>query len=199
MGKLKKFLNSIGYQGFTSIIVIILIITLITLPIYYKNRKENFYTIAQTNLKTKLINQFNECFGGQAITLNTTDLQTLNNIDQRTSNQTHNNLISKYTFFNNNKDIFTSIKNNIAQKITIYASQLKNRLISGYCTNVKKNESVRNYNDFDNIFKTELQNLYTIILCCIKKYKKLNSFKNSTSQTYESISGDLSSEENNKI
>jgi hypothetical protein len=30
-----------------------------------------------------------------------------------------------------------------------------------------------NYYKTDNIFKTELQNLYTIILCCIKKYKKL--------------------------
>jgi hypothetical protein len=200
MGNLKKIFknigDTIGFKGVTSIVVIALIVTLIALAIYFKKRKENFDQIAVVNLKSKLINQFNECFGGQTITLNTTDLQTLSVIDTRTPPP---NNISKYLFFNNNTDILTSIKNNISQKMFIYVSGLKTRLISGYCTNVKKNESERNYNAFDNIFKTELKNLYNIILCCIKKYKKIFVFINSINQTYQSISGDLSPEENNDL
>ena len=204
MGNLKKIFknigDTIGFKGVTSIVVIALIVTLITLAIYFKTRKENFDQTAEINLKSKLINQFNECFGGQTITLNTIDLQTINTIDNNPPEKINDNdLISKYKFFNNNKNIFSSIKNNISGKIILYSSGLKSRLINGYCTNVKKNESERNYNAFDNIFNTELKNFYNIILCCIKKYKKIFVFKNSINQTYQSISGDLSSQENNDL
>ncbi len=193
MSNLKKIFKNTGYKEVTSIIVIILIITLIISVVYFKNRDENFDQISEINLKTKLINQFNECFGEQAVTLNSIDLQTLNTVDTRTSTMTNP---SKYTFFNNNTDIFTLINNNIGQKLYIYASNLKTRLTNNYCNNVNKNENVRNYNDLNNFFKTELVNFYNIILCCIKKYKKLLIFSKSTNQTYQSISGDLTSEEN---
>jgi hypothetical protein len=194
MSKLIKMLESINYRRVTLIFAILLVITLIIATVYLKNRKETFATIAETNLKSKLINQFNECFDGQAITLDSTDLETLNIVDNNPP--TNYDDVSKYYFFNANINIFISIKDNILLKLTIYLSGLKSRLINGYCVNVKKDVSTRNYNDFDNIFKTELKNLYTIILCCIKKYKKLYLFKKSTNETYASISGDLTTEEN---
>ena len=199
MGKFKKILDSFGYKGFISIIVIILIITLITLVIYFNiNKTKERFDVTYDNLEKTLNSQFDQCFSGNVITtLNATDLQTLSAVDSITPTDKNNR--SKYKFFNENKNIFTSIKNNLSQKLFIYAGDLKKRLTDGYCINVGKNENVRNYTDFDNIFKTELKNIYTIILCCIKKYKKLYLFRNSTDQTYTSISGDLSADEMNDL
>jgi hypothetical protein len=168
---------------------------------YYKKTAEKFdvtLTLDQTNVVIKLIKQFESCFtqSSQNITSTEYSLLTVGLINSILGDIQYKPMSRNITYdpnpntVNFDAGLYALINIMIIKNLYLYGKTLYDSIQKNYC-DVNKTQN-RLYNDFNNLYRTELDKFYNICVCLINNYRKIIQFANQSNQNasnFQSFSG----------